>query len=698
MIFQIVRDLPQRMRLRAGALSFSNEKGLAIEEALEKHGFVLRARTNPKNGSLIIDYREGYREDVLSSIRALDTDAIKDIDSGERYDHRKLTQDFERKFMRLITKRYLIKTLVPRPLRSIFIWKKASKYLGAGLDKLTQGKLTVEVLDASAIGISLLQSQYSTAGSIMFFLSISELLEEYTTQRAKLELSESLAIHVDKVWKKTAEGSERVPLESIVPGDIVTVKMGHTIPVDGHVISGEASVDEATMTGESLPVPKSEGSFVFAGTVIADGSLDIEVRGVAKDTRIHKIVELIDTAESLKASVQSKAERLADKIVPYSFLTALGVYAFGGNVIKAMSVLMVDYSCALKLSTPISVLSALRQAAQQKVMIKGGRYLEEFAAADTIVFDKTGTLTKASPSVAEVVAFPPYTREDFLRDAACIEEHFPHSVAKAIVDEAAKEGLEHEERHAEVKYIVAHGIKTELNGQEVNIGSHHFIFEDEKTEITPEQEHMIESYAQNYSIIYMAVNGKLAGFICIDDPPREEAKAALEGLREKGFNEIRIITGDGERAARSIAEQLDIERYHHQVLPDEKLDIVKAIKEERKHLIMVGDGINDSPALAEASVSVAMKDASDLAREVADIVILESDLNRLNYIRGLSKALMERIHSNFRWIVGINTALIGFGALGLMAPTTTALLHNSSTFIISLRSAQAYKHETPDNN
>lgn len=692
MIFQIVRDVPLRLRLRAETTSFSNEKGLAIEEALEKHHFILKARSNYKNGSLLIEYKEGHREDVLDSIRALHTDELTDLNSGERYEHRKLAQDFERKMLRILTKRYLIKTLVPKPIRSVFIWKKASKYFGSGLEKLSQGKLTVEVLDASAIGISLLQRQYSTAGSIMFFLSISELLEDYTTQRAKLELSESLAIHVDKVWKKTEEGSELVSLDSIVPGDIVTVKMGHTIPVDGHVVKGIASVDEATMTGESIPVPKGEGSFVFAGTVIADGSLDILVKGVAKDTRIHKIVELIDTAENLKASVQSKAERLADKIVPYSFLTAFGVYAFGGNVIKAMSVLMVDYSCALKLSTPISVLSALRQAAEQKIMVKGGRYLEEFAAADTIVFDKTGTLTKASPSVAEIIAFPPYTRESFLRDAACIEEHFPHSVAKAIVNEADKEGIEHEERHAEVKYIVAHGIKTELDGQEVNIGSHHFIFEDEKTELTAEQEKMIETYAQNYSIIFMAVNGKLVGFICIDDPPRDEAKAALDGLREKGFNEIRIITGDGERAAKSIAEQLDIKRYHHQVLPDEKLDIVKAIKEERKHLIMVGDGINDSPALAEANVSVAMKDASDLAREVADIVILESDLNRLNYIRTLSKALMERIHSNFRWIVGINTALIGFGALGLMSPTTTALLHNSSTFVISLRSAGAYKH------
>lgn len=691
MKFQIIRDMPRRLRLRAGAYSFSDELGLAIEETLEKEDFIIKARSNGENGSLCIEYVPGTREKVFESLRKLNLNNLKEISSGDRYNQYALNKKFEKDFIKLILRRYAVKLFVPRPIRRILSWTKAAKYFDAGIEKLLQGKCTIEVLDASAIGASLFQGHFETASSIMFFLSISELLERYTTERAKLELSESLSLHVDKVWKIFPDGEKKlVPLENIEPGDVVSVQMGNTIPVDGCVVNGIATVDEATMTGESLPAPKQIGSTVFAGTVIADGDLNIKVTGIASDTRIHKIVEMIDTAEGLKASIQSEAERMADKIVPYSFLTALAIYVLGGNINKALAVLMVDYSCALKLSTPISVLTALREAAQHRVMIKGGRYLEEFAAADTIVFDKTGTLTKACPTVTDVVAFRPYSRKSLLRDAACIEEHFPHSVAKAIVHQAEIEGIIHEERHTEVQYIVAHGIKTTLEGQEVNIGSHHFIFEDEKVTASPKQLETIKAYEENHSMIYMSVDGKLAGFICINDPPRDEAKEALENLRGNGFREIQIITGDGERAARTIAQELSVERYHHQVLPDGKVDIIKEIKKDHAHLVMVGDGINDSPALAEASVSVAMKDASDIAREVADIVVLESDLNRLNYIRDLSQSVMKRIQSNFQWIVGINTALIGLGAFGIFAPTTTALLHNSSTFLISIRSAKKY--------
>jgi heavy metal translocating P-type ATPase len=519
----------------------------------------------------------------------------------------------------------------------------------------------------------------------MFMLSISSLLEDYTRAKTKAALTDSLAIKTDKVWLVNDDSDILIPMSELKVGDKIRVRTGSVIPVDGEVAEGEANINESSMTGEPLSVMKSDGDTVFAGTVVDEGSIVIKVRALSGNTKIQKIIELIDNSENLKAGVQSRAENLADSIVPFSFIGFFLTLALTRNITKAVSLLMVDYSCAIKLSTPIAVISAIREASDMNFTVKGGKYLEEFAVADTIVFDKTGTLTNAEPTLERVIAFGE-SEDEVLKTAACLEEHFPHSVARAVVRGAAERGLDHLEEHAEVHYIVAHGIATELNGERAIIGSRHFVSEDEGVEITPEQQAEINEKSGACSVIYLAVGGQLTGALCISDPPRKEAKTAINLLKKSGIENIVMLTGDSKKAAEITAQKLGISKYYAQVLPEDKHGYIEMLKADGTKVIMVGDGINDAPALAEANVSVAMSDASDIARETADITLRSSDLTELANLRKLSEKLMKRINSNYKFIVGFNSALLISGLVGILTPSMSAFLHNASTMLICAKS------------
>jgi len=565
------------------------------------------------------------------------------------------------------------------------------RYVGRGLSMLGRGRLTVDVLDGAAIGASLLQKNFESAGTVMFLLSVSGLLEDYTKARTRTALTGSLAVKVDKVWVVKDGVDTLVDLKNVQVGDLVRVRSGSMIPVDGRVMEGEAFVNESTMTGESRAVMKTAGRIVFAGTVLEEGSIVVKVHAVNSDTKIQKIVELIDRSEDLKASVQSRAEHLADSIVPFSFLGFGLTLLLTRNISRAVSILMVDYSCAIKLSTPISVISALREAADMDMTVKGGKYLEELALADTIVFDKTGTLTKAEPKLEKIIPFGGQSEREILKIAACIEEHFPHSMARAIVKAALERNINHEEEHADVQYIVAHGIATSLKGKRVVIGSKHFVIEDEKVNVSEAAQALIDEQAGAASVIYLGIGGELAGAICIGDPPREEAAEAIRRLRESGVKNVVMLTGDSLNAAERVAENLGIDTFYAQVLPEDKHRYVEQMKAEGRRVIMVGDGINDAPALATANVSVAMSDASDIARETADVTLRRENLEDLVELRLLSQKLMERIMKNYRFIVAFNTSLLLGGFLGFLSPTTSAFLHNASTMGICAKSMTRLK-------
>ena len=541
-------------------------------------------------------------------------------------------------------------------------------------------------LDGASISACLIQKNYNTAGTVMFLLSVSGLLEDYTRARTRAALTDSLAIKADQVWLAGKDADTLIPMSQLQVDDCIRVRTGSVIPVDGQITEGEAYINEASMTGEPLAVMKSTGASVFAGTVVEEGSVVIKVRKLSSDTKISKIIELIDNSENLKAGVQSKAERLADSIVPYSFLGFALTLLFTRNVTKAVSVLMVDYSCAIKLSTPIAVISAIKEAADDDVTVKGGKYLEEYALADSIVFDKTGTLTNAEPVLEKVIALGDYSEAETLKIAACLEEHFPHSVARAIVKGAADRYIDHAEEHAEVQYIVAHGISTTLHGKRAIIGSRHFVCEDEGIEITDEQQAEIDEKSGACSVVYLAVGDKLTGALCISDPPRPEAEEAVRKLKEAGITNIVMLTGDSAKAAEITAQKLGISDFRAQVLPEDKHRYVEQLKEQGHRVIMVGDGINDAPALAAANVSVAMSDASDIAKETADITVRGADLTQLAAIRQLSEKLMHRINSNYRFILLFNSALLLSGAFGLLQPSASALLHNASTMAICAKS------------
>lgn len=682
MKFTAVYDAHSRLRVRCGDYAFTKEQACGIADMLGSLEFVDHAEANWRSGSILVMYREGTRQAVIDAISSLDRKALpeKELPAVAQADA-KFAGDLEK----MVVKRVLMRFL-PLPIRTALTIWNCSKYMIRALDNLLQFRMNVAVLDGTAIGASMLSGNMSTASSVMFLLGLSDLLEDYTRQRTKLALSEQLALHVDNVWVETPEGTKQIPFNDVKVGDKVLIQTGNVIPFDGTVCDGTSMVNQSTMTGESEPVHKQSGDSVFAGTTVEEGKLLIEVRTLSDGSRLQEIISLIDQSENLKAGIQSKAEKLADSIVPYSFLGFALTALLTGNMTKAISVLMVDFSCAIKLSTPISVISAMREAAEHGTAVKGGKYLEAFAAADTIVFDKTGTLTNACPKVTDIVPFEGFTRDYVLRTAACLEEHFPHSVAAAVVERAREEGLNHEEEHAEVEYLVAHGVATSLHGQRAIIGSAHFIFEDENIPLSDENRRIIEEKSNCSSTIFLAIGGKLAGMLVINDPVRDEAAAVISELRGLGITHVCMLTGDAEPAAKRIAGELGIDTYVSQVLPAFKSEFVNKLKDEGHKVIMVGDGVNDTPALAAADVSVAMCGGSDIAREVADVTLCSDSLSELVTLRKLSTALMERINANYRFIVSFNAGLIILGAAGLIPPSTAALLHNGSTMIISGKS------------
>ena len=631
-------------------------------------------------------YYTGDREELIHKLKKFHFEKADVPDNVLSSSGRALNSAYREKLIAKTLLHYGGKLLLPNSVRKIWLTFKVVQYIGKGIRCLARRKIEVPVLDATAIGVSVLRGDFNTAGSVMFLLGIGELLEEWTHKKSVGDLARSMSLNIKKVWLKREEQEILVPASDILPGDRVIVHMGNVIPFDGEVSCGEGMVNQASLTGESLPVRRTEGQSVYAGTVLEEGELEIIVRAVSGATRFEKIVTMIEDSEKLKSNLESKAEHLADRLVPYTLLGTGLVWAVTRNMTKALSVLMVDFSCALKLAMPISVLSAIREAGQNGITVKGGKYLEAVAEADTIVFDKTGTLTKAKPTVKEVIVFGDYPEPEALRIAACLEEHFPHSMAKAVVDAAKRRSLYHEEMHSKVEYIVAHGISSYIEGKKTIIGSSHFVFEDEKCRIRPEYQERFDTLPEEYSHLFLAIDGELVAVICIEDPLREEAGEMVRFLKEEGVSKIVMMTGDSERTAASIAKRVGVDEYYSEVLPEDKAGFIEREKAAGRKVVMIGDGINDSPALSAADAGIAISDGAELAREIADITIAAEDLREIVVLKRLSNAMMHRIQGNYRGIVGINAMLIALGVAGIIQPTTSALLHNTSTLAISLKS------------
>jgi len=599
---------------------------------------------------------------------------------------RELNQEYKEKLIQKVAVRAFTKIFFPAPVRAFWTACRSIRYLAKGLQSLCRRKLEVEVLDATAITVSIARLDFDTAGSIMFLLGIGELLEEWTHKKSVNDLAGSMSLNVQKVWKQIDGTEVLVPLSQVEKGDLVTVHMGTVIPLDGITVSGEAMVNQASMTGESMPVQKSAGAYVYAGTVVEEGELTFCVKAASGSTRYERIVTMIEESEKLKSSMEGKAAALADALVPWSLGATAGIWLLTRNVTKALAILMVDFSCALKLAMPLSVLSAMREAGQHHITVKGGKFLEAAAAAETIVFDKTGTLTKAQPMVADIISFNGMEKDELLRIAACLEEHFPHSMANAVVREAVKRGLVHEEMHSRVDYIVAHGIATYVGDERVVIGSHHFVFEDEGCVLPEDKKERFDALPEEYSHLYMAIGGQLAAVICIEDPLRPEAPSVISALREQGFKRIVMMTGDSERTARAIARRVGVDAWFSEVLPEDKARFIEEEKKQGRKVIMIGDGINDSPGLSAADAGIAVSEGAEIAREIADIMITEDSLEQLVVLRRLSRALVDRIHRNYRFVIGFNLGLIFLGVGGIITPSVSALLHNGSTLAVSLKS------------
>ena len=702
MKYQVMHDSGSRLRVRAGQWAFTKEEGYGLASLLLQQDFIYEVFTSHRNGSITIYYEESpeNKHKIFDILNGITIDDLFEAEPTQTQVSKEITDDFYLKLSKMIGRRLLGRWFLPLPIKNMLTIYHAASYIWDGLDSLTDFRVDVALLDGAAVTGALLQGQYQPASSMMFLLSISDALEDYTVQKAKSTLKDSLALNIDTVWVVGDDGEERqVSAMDISKGDKIKVHMGDVIPVDGKVVDGEGMVNEASMTGEPLAVHKTNGKTVHAGTVMEEGNIVVEVYSMNKETRLNKIIDLIENSEELKAETQSKAERLADSIVPYSFLATALTYLITRNASKALSVLMVDFSCAIKLTTPLSVISAMREASDNRMMIKGGKFLENYANADTIVFDKTGTLTNATPKVVEVIPMSKrYSRDEILRMAACIEEHFAHSIATAIVKQAEEEGLKHEEDHSEVEYIVAHGIVTEYDGKRAVIGSAHFLFDDEKVKVTNAQVKKIDKEVAEHSVVYLAIDGKLEGLICIDDPVREEAKYVIEELKSLGIENVIMLTGDSESGAKAGAQALGITEYRSQVLPEDKSRIIKELKDEGRTVIMVGDGINDSPALAEADVSVSMKHSSDIAREVADISLLSDDLYDLVTLRKLSVGMLDKINSNYRNIVAVNGSLLVLGVMGVIPPSTSSMIHNLSTMLFGVMSTKSVLKENDFGN
>jgi len=687
MKFTIKHESRDRMRVHMEQYRMTYEQADTLLYVIHNHRNVTFVKVYDRTADAVIEY-VGDREQIIELLRHFHYESANVPQTVIKTSGRELNNSYQEKLIGSVVWHYSKKLLLPLPIRIALTIGRSVKYIGIGLKCLLQRKIEVPVLDATAITVSLITKDFSTASSIMFLLGIGELLEEWTHKKSVDDLARSMSLNVSKVWLRTPENQEiLVESSKIEKGDKVVVHMGNVIPFDGEVLDGDAMVNQASLTGESVPVQRTVGNTVFAGTVVEEGEITIRVKEVEGNNRFDQIVTMIEESEKLKSELEGKAEHYADKLVPWT-LGATGLtYLLTRNVTKAMSILMVDFCCALKLAMPISVLSAIREASLYNVTVKGGKFLEAVAEADTIVFDKTGTLTKAHPTVVDVVNFnDEYSSDDMLRVAACLEEHFPHSMAKAVVDAASKKGLSHEEMHTKVEYIVAHGIATSINGKRTVIGSYHFVFEDEKCVVPAGKEPLFESLPLYYSHLYLAIEGKLSAVICIEDPLRDEAAAVVTSLKKAGISKVVMMTGDSERTASVIAKKVGVDEYYAEVLPEDKAAFVEREKAKGRKVIMIGDGINDSPALSAANVGIAISDGAEIAREIADITVGSDDLYQIVTLKYISNALMKRIKSNYRKIVGFNSGLIALGVAGVLPPTTTALLHNGSTILISVNS------------
>ncbi len=687
MKFVIKHEIKGRIRVHIIQNKMTYAQADILAFYLNNNKYVTFAKVYDRTSDATINYI-GDREEIMTLLKHFRYDEVEVPTGLVENSGRELNAKYQEKLVNKVIFRYAGKLFLPYPVRACVTTVKSVKYICKGLNCLWHRKIEVPVLDATAIGVSVIRSDFETAGSVMFLLGIGELLEEWTHKKSVDDLARTMSLNVGKVWLVKDDNEVLVPASEIEVGDKVVVRMGKIIPFDGQVTDGEAMVNQASLTGESAPVRKCENSYVYAGTVVEEGEITVKVKETGGSSKFEKIVMMIEESEKLKSALESKAEHIADKLVPYTLAGTGITYLLSRNVTKALSVLMVDFSCALKLAMPISVLSAIREASMHNITVKGGKFLEAVANADTIVFDKTGTLTKAQPTVAKVISFNGYEPDELLRIAACLEEHFPHSMANAVVDAARAKKLDHEEMHSKVEYVVAHGISTKINDKKVIIGSYHFVFEDEKCVVPEGKEELFKNLPNEYSHLYLAIGDSLAAVICIEDPLREEAEAVINSLRRAGISKIVMMTGDSDRTAKVIAKKVGVDEYYSEVLPEDKAKFVEKEKAKSRKVIMIGDGINDSPALSAADVGIAISDGAEIAREIADITIGSDDLYNIVTLKLLSDSLMKRISKNYRNIVGFNTGLILLGVSGIIQPTTSALFHNTSTLLISLKSMQ----------
>ena len=673
------------MRVHVCAVRMTLHRADVLEAYLNGQDNIQKATVYERTGDVVLTYR-GSRKDAVALLAAyrFDNEELEVLVTS--HDSRKINQEYQEKMVNLVAGRMFRKVFLPAPIAAAYTVWRSIAFIWKGIRCLLHRKLEVEVLDALSITASLLRGDYSTAGSVMFLLTVGSLLEEWTRKKSLDDLARSMALNVDKVWVRTPQGEVLVPLTRVHAGDEVVVRSGNMIPLDGTVLEGEAMVNQAALTGESMPVRKTTGATVYAGTVVEEGECVLVAKAEGGANRYDKIVAMIEESEKLKSSTENRALVLADKLVPWCLGATVVTYLLTRNATRAISCLMVDFSCALKLSMPLAVLSAMRECGSYHITVKGGKYLEALSKADTIVFDKTGTLTRATPQVVEVVPFSGCNEREVLQLAACLEEHFPHSMANAVVRAAKERGISHEEMHSEVEYIVAHGIASRVGGERVVIGSHHFVFEDEKCTIPAAEQQKFDALKPAYSHLYMAASGQLVGVICISDPLRPEAAAVLNGLRALGIRNTVMMTGDSERTAAAIAKQVGVDRFFAEVLPEDKANFVQQAKAEGHTVVMIGDGINDSPALSAADIGIAINSGAAIAREIADVTIKADSLEELVALKAIANSLQKRVHANYRFVLTFNSALIALGALGILQPASSAMLHNLSTIGISLKS------------
>ena len=685
MKFQIVHESKGRMRIRCAQKRMTLEQADLLEAYLQQAGGVRQAVVHERTCCAVI-YYQGARGDLLERISRFAYDAEGMAELAPLHSSRALNRAYEEKLVGRVVYKAVRSLFFPAPLRIAYTLWKSIPYLFRGLKCLLQGNLRVELLDGLSIGISMVRRDFATAGSVMFLLGLGELLEEWTHKKSVDDLARCMSLNIDRVWLKTPSGEVLTPLNQVKTGDRIAVRMGGLIPLDSTIEEGEVMVNQASLTGESIPVPKRPGTAVYAGTVVEEGECILRVMQQSGESRYDKIVAMIEQSEKLKSAAENRASNLADKLVPYTLVGSGLAYLLTRNVTRALSVLMVDFSCALKLAMPLAVLSAMREASSYHVTVKGGKYLEAAAKADTVVFDKTGTLTYACPVVAEVIPFGGHSGEEMLRLAACLEEHFPHSMANAVVQAARDRGLSHEEMHSQVEYLVAHGIASTVGTERVVIGSAHFVFEDEACKVPAGEQEQFDALPAQFSHLYLAIGGQLAAVICISDPLRTEAEAVINALRRLGIQKTVMLTGDSERTAAAIAAQVGVDEYRSEVLPEDKARFVEEERAQGHTVMMLGDGINDSPALSAADVGIAISDGAAIAREIADITIAADDLFELVSLRMVASSLMRRIQSNYRFVIGFNGALIALGTAGALSPAASAMLHNLSTLGVSLRS------------